>query len=105
MSTETKNYEEMDLCELINEWQDENKAWHFEGGSGVRKFEELCDALGYARGEFLGSGVSIPNFLADNPGAIDALINWISEQNVDDWKENLISELPDAEAEEDEEKD
>lgn len=93
-------YEEMDLTEIINEWQDKNKAHHFEGSTGVRKLEKLCKDLGYDNGAFLGSEVSLLNFLADNPGAIDALINWMGEQDIEEWKENLVSTLPEPEKEE-----
>jgi len=95
-------YEQMDLIEVINEWQDENQAHHFEGCTGVRKLEKLCKDLGYDKGEFFGSEVSLLNFLADNSGAIEALVNWIGEQDIEDWKENLISTLPELEEEEEE---
>ena len=42
-------------------------------------------------------------FFEDNPGAIEAVINWIGEQNVDEWKESIESELPEKEEVEEEE--
>ncbi len=94
-------YEQMDLCELINEWQDNNKAWHFEGTSGVDKFRKLCETIGYEEGNYIGYGHAIENFLSDNSGALEVLINWIGEQDVKEWKESIISVLPEAENNED----
>lgn len=96
------NYEEMDLTELVNEWQDENNAHHFEGTSGVERFRKLCEAIGYKEGNYLGYGHAIENFLSDNPGALEALVNWIQDQDVDEWKESIIQELPEQEEEKEE---
>ncbi len=41
-------------------------------------------------------------FLQDNPGAIRAVIDWIGEGQVDEWKESLESQLADSEEDEDE---
>ncbi len=88
------------LSELIERWQSENNANCMEGATGVRKLEELCKSIGYKEGNFIGSEVSIWNFLADNSGAIEALIGWIGETDNEEWKENLASELPEVEEEE-----
>jgi hypothetical protein len=98
-------YEQMDLAEVIEKWQDEHKLNRLEGTRGVNGFQKLCGALGYKEGNYLGYGNEIINFLSDNSGAIEALITWISEQNVPEWKENLleeIEELPECESEENE---
>jgi hypothetical protein len=91
--------EEISLSELISKWQDTNRAWHFEGTGGVKSLERLLGAIGYKQGNYLGYGHEIANFLSDNPGAMEAIINWIGEQDSDEWKNNIISELPENESE------
>lgn len=84
---------QMDGFELMETWMDKN---------GVRFDDEqdltnLIEVLGYRQG--------LREFFGDNPGAIEALFNWISENidNVTDWKENLRDELADHSAEDEEE--
>ena len=80
------------LSELIEQWQTNNKAYRLEGATGVRNLQKLCEAIGYEEGAFLGSDVAIINFLADNSGAIEAIIDWMGETDIDEWKEELQSE-------------
>lgn len=84
--------ENMDFDEVLNEYMYQNKFHHFEGSTGVKRLQKLVTNMNpdYS-GRF--SGNSIIDFLEDNPGAIEAITNWIAEQNVDEWKDNLISEL------------
>jgi hypothetical protein len=55
----------------------------FEGASGVQALEKFCREVGYHNGEFLGDHPLL-NFLADNPGAIDAIRDWINENMSND---------------------
>lgn len=98
-------YEDMSLTEVIDKWQDENRANNFSGSSGVRKLERLCKDLGYEHGDFVGHEVSLLNFLADNPGAMEAIVLWIGEQDLEQWKDNLISTLPENDSEDEDEED
>ena len=64
-----------------------------EGCAGVRNLESLCEDLGYRRGQFIGQHY-IANFLADNPGAVELLFEFIQngvEQN-EEWQKNLVLE-------------
>jgi hypothetical protein len=88
--------------ELIERYQEVNKAWHFEGESGLGKFEKLLKVLGY-RGHGFRYGSVIESFLADNSGAVEAIIEWIGQQNVDEWNESLEEELPPIEEDDEEE--
>ena len=69
----------------LERYIDDNRMHSFEGDSGVRKFEKLIrDVGGYH---------SLHEFLADNPGAINAMVEFVaewSERNID-WKDNLES--------------
>lgn len=89
------------MSEIREKWEDQNKIHCYEGSTGVRNLEKLCNALGYngRNGQFVNAD-GIWNFLADNSGAIEAILNFIDESNVPEWKEALSEELP-----EDEEKD
>lgn len=49
-----------------------------EGTEGVRNLEKLCKGIGYWEGQFLGQHY-ILNFLADNPGALEKLFEFIRE--------------------------
>ena len=64
------------------------------GPSGVRNLEYLAEDLGYTSGSFIGNH-PLFNFLADNPGAIQAIIDWIGDQNIPEWAENLECVLGD----------
>jgi hypothetical protein len=74
-----------DFNDILDHWQKQGKGrYRFEGDTGVRNFEQLVKDIGYDQG--------IENFLADNPGAIETLLEWISEhaeKGGSEWKENL----------------
>lgn len=74
--------------DILERYMSEHKMHHFEGTTGVRHFEKLVEDMGYTEGQFIGRH-GILNFLADNPGAIQALIEWIEQANVPEWEENL----------------
>lgn len=94
----TNNLEDTDFDDILDTWQDRKPGrFRWEGDSGVRNFEQLVSDLGYDQG--------IENFLADNPGAIETLLNWISEhaeKGGSEWKENLAKacDYDDEEADE-----
>lgn len=91
------------LSDLIEQWRKENRAYSMEGTSGVNKFQKLCEAIGYKKGNFLGDEMAILNFLSDNSGAIDALIQWMGEMEIPDWKESIIETLHEPPAENEDE--
>jgi hypothetical protein len=62
-----------DLSEAIERFQETNKSYRTEGEQGVKNLEKLLSALGYHEHNFL-HGTLIEVFLTDNPGAIEALI-------------------------------
>ena len=78
-----KNMDGQELLEVIMDGQN----WHCnEGSSAVKKLGELCGDLGYNKGQFIGAN-PILNFLADNSGAIDALLEFIAESHKDSLME------------------
>lgn len=75
---------------LLQKYMDENKLYHLEGSRGVKHVAQIVEVLGY---NDRYSTSSIHAFLEDNPGAQQALIDWIGEQNSPEWKEALESEV------------
>ena len=57
--------------------------YHFEGESGVRKLETLVKDIGGYN--------SLHDFLADNPGACEAIMNFVQEflPRNSEWEDNL----------------
>ena len=80
------------LSSLIQKFIDE-KHLRFEGDTGVANLNTLCSAIGYKKHGF-AFGSSLEVFLSDNSGACDAIIQWMGDRNVDEWAENIESELP-----------
>lgn len=89
---------EKTLGELIEEWGREHKTSNTEGETGVKNLARLVNNLGYVDrtyfGQFQGASYGdLINFLEDNPGAVEAVQEWIIEQDDEQWKENLESYL------------
>lgn len=85
--------EEKTLDEVIDEYVSHKKMYHFEGDTGVERLNTFTKDMGYDRHGF-AYGSPLEAFLSDNPGAQEAIINWIRDQNIKDWKESLESCLP-----------
>lgn len=51
-----------------------------EGQRGLSNFEQIVRTLGYK---------SLNDFLIDNPGAIEALVEWIEQSDNATWHENI----------------
>lgn len=81
--------------ELVDKFIEENNL-RFEGDTGVKALEKLCQAIGYIGNSF-AYGSPLESFLSDNQGACKALVTWIANQNVPEWQESLESELPEKE--------
>lgn len=69
-----------EVGEALEKFMDVNKIHNFDGERGNRNFEKICNALGYNSTDY---------FFSDNPGAFEALIEWISGQRNDEWIEGL----------------
>ena len=63
------------------------------GDAAVRDFETLCETLGYGRGFMQGR--ALEEFLADNPGAVESLLEWVERISGvhTDWEQRLQSAL------------
>lgn len=87
------NIDEITMTEIREKWMAENKIHNLEGTRGVNGLQKILGAIGYKDGNYLGYNVEILNFLSDNSGAIEAILNWIDDQECPEWKETLVEEL------------
>jgi hypothetical protein len=93
------------LTALIEEYRVEKKMHHMEGSTGFENLCRLVRAIGYRDSlhqmQFRDGCVGdLMVFFEDNPGAIEAIVTWIGEQDNEEWKESLESELPEKTCEE-----
>jgi len=86
------------LSELMQEFLNLKKFHHFEGDSGMENLNETVKAMGY-KGHGFRYGSPLESFLSDNPGAQQAILDWICDQDLDEWKEAIESELPEKDEE------
>jgi len=87
--------------EIMTDFLNSNKFYHFEGDQGVSRLERICETIGY-RDTGLKFGTPIEHFLSDNPGCQQAIVDWISEHMTDEWADGLAYETEVEEDEEDE---
>jgi len=68
-----------------------NNLHRTDGHKGVSNLCKLVRALGYRESRHFGQGSTsdLVEFLEDNPGAIEAIIDWIDDNGIEDWDETL----------------
>jgi hypothetical protein len=70
---------------FATQWSDDNKAHNLEGSTGVKNLCRMVRALGYqdfqSFGAFAHDGAygDLFTFLEDNPGAIQAMFDWVDD--------------------------
>jgi hypothetical protein len=79
---------------IVERWQDLNRATNTEGSTGVKNIEKLCKSMGYGDSHGFYESNPLIGFFADNPGAIEAVTEWIIENLGDEQRLNLINDLP-----------
>ena len=82
----------MDKYEIV-ELYESNFMRSTEGETGVRNLENVCEHLGYGQGWMRNR--AIEEFLTDNPGAVEALFQFISEWALrnSDWQAGMEEAL------------
>lgn len=85
------------MQDLLDQYLEDNNIRNFEGERGVRNLEQLVETLGYGQG-FMRNR-AIEEFLADNPGAVEAVVNFIGEwaERNTEWQESLRNACEDSE--------
>ena len=73
----------------------DNYFFRMEGEQGVRNLETMCEHLGYGQGYMRGR--AIEEMLADNPGAVEAVAQFLAEWAVrnTEWNAALEQVLED----------
>ena len=94
----TTDDSEKGFSDLLQEYQDQEGISHFEGSSGLKSLNKICNALGYSESPF-AMGSSLEEFLKDNPLAMCAIVEWIADSSGDNFREELISNLNEPEEE------
>jgi len=91
------NKNDMSFEELVDLYLSQKNLYMLEGSTGVKNLEKLLKAI--EGDSFFGN--PIVDFLENNPGAIEAIINWIKEEGgfVDDWVDSLKEAVDDSDDE------
>lgn len=71
---------------LVSEALEKYVDAHMRRVDNSKALTQIVEAIGYRRDGF---GEAIENFLNDNPGACEALYEWIGNQRCDEWTEQL----------------
>ena len=82
--------EEKDADEVMQIFREEEKIHCLEGSSGLDGLNKICAAIGYKE-QCYREGSSLEEFLKDNSGCCDAIVEWITNHldSIPDWKEGL----------------
>jgi hypothetical protein len=78
----------MSTSEIMDSYLDRIDCGCLEGGSGLEVLNTICRDLGYSR---WSGGSSLEEFLKDNSGCIEAIIEWIAQEKNPDWETALSS--------------
>ena len=85
----------------LDQYIEQQDIWQLEGEQGVRNLKNIISTIGYS-----GYGGALENFLADNSGCIEAMIEWIKANDYsDEWDMLVSAELAPVKEEEEEEED
>lgn len=89
----------------------EQESFANEGRRGLEGLCQLARAIGYKDPLYFGAishkaavGDFI-EFLSDNPGCVEAIRQWVIDQDVAEWNDNVEGLLLDKEEDEDEDED
>jgi len=89
--------------DIVDEFCDQEQFHSFEGDRGVERLNVIAKVLGYEESGFK-YGTSLEQFLSDNPGAIEALVDWIKDESngLQEWKFAFLQNLESGETTESE---
>lgn len=91
------NKNDMSFEELVDLYISQKNLYMLEGSTGVKNLEKLLKAI--EGDSFFGN--PIVGFFENNPGAIEAIINWIKKEGgfIDDWVDSLKEAVDDSDDE------
>jgi len=84
--------------DVVDEFCAQEKFHSFEGDRGVERLNVIAKVLGYEESGFK-YGTALEQFLSDNPGAIEALVDWIKDESngSQEWKFAFLQNLESGE--------
>lgn len=93
-----------DLDELVDAYMEQENLHRLEGRKGVEAVCQLAAALGYKDPMYFGqltSKATVGDLLCmmeDNPGMVEAMVEWVRESNSPEHKESLeaLTKVEDA---------
>ncbi len=97
----------MDLRDALDEFETQENLSRNEGTTGVKNLCRIVHAMGYKDRQYFGqfhqagSYGDLITFLEDNPGCVEAIKDWIAEQDAMEWAEELESHLDAKDEDED----
>lgn len=100
---------EREFGEVLDAYFEQEEMHRWEGRKGVENLCQLARAIGYKDPQHFGQLTrkatlgDLIDFLEDNSGAIEAIVEWVRDRDIPEWRELLEEELPPAEDEDDEE--
>lgn len=106
MDEEEIGAEPLDLSDLVEEFENQEETYRTDGPTGVKNLCRLVRAIGYKDwqnyGQFHPEGAhgDLFAFLEDNQGCIEAIKDWITQQDLPEWKEEILTRLNHKETEE-----
>jgi hypothetical protein len=83
----------------LEQYLDREQMYHFTGEKACQNLNKITNVLGYRKDGFK-YGSSLERFLQDNPGACEAIVEWIGQQQLPEWIEAMTDELGPIAAEE-----
>lgn len=84
--------EKVQFSELLEKYMELYEMYFFEGDPGLSNLNRLANDLGYAGHQFK-YGSPLEHFLSDNPGAQQAIVEWLSGRNDLEFRERLEETL------------
>jgi len=96
-----------ELSELLDNFLAQKKIYRFEGPQGRENLITIVRALGYRSWNRYDTdqGRALEAFLEDNPGAIEAIVEWIKKQGSQEWIQMLTEQGCEATNEDGDEED
>ena len=76
---------DLEPIEKLDKIIEHNRWYHFEGPTGVKRLEEIAEILGYNNRY---NSTAIESMLEDNPGMMDAMVEFIREY-ASCWEDEL----------------
>jgi hypothetical protein len=89
----------MELNDALEQFEKQEHLHTNEGRRGVENLCRIVHAMGYRDGQHFGQFSSqgsygdLINFLEDNSGCVEAIKEWIVQQEIQEWADELESRL------------